>query len=88
LFYDIAFTFTPWKIEKFGFPNILLFIPYGANVLNNLILSYRKVFIGQFRKKKSEAERNKYDNPATRVSAFWLHQVCNSICMKGGSKTN
>jgi len=23
---------------------------------------------------------------ATRVSAFWLHQACNSICMKGGSK--
>jgi len=42
-----------------------------------------EVFIGQFRK-KGEAERNKDDNTATRVSAFWLHQVCNSICIKGG----
>jgi len=46
-------------------------------------MNYRKVFIRQFRK-KGEAERNKEDDDsATRVSAFWLHQACNSICMKG-----
>jgi len=32
---------------------------------------------------KGEAE-NKYDDGATRVFAFWLHQPC----MKGGLKTN
>lgn len=30
-------------------------------------------------RKKHEAERNKHDNPATRVSGCWCHQACNSI---------
>jgi len=50
-------------------------------------MNNRKVFIGEFRK-KGAAERNMNDNPATRLSAFWLHQACNFIFMKGGSKTN
>jgi len=32
----------------------------------------KSVFWGNLAK-KSEAERNKVDNPATRVSTFWLH---------------
>jgi len=31
---------------------------------------------------KGAAERNKDDNPTTRVSALWLHQACNTLRMK------